>query len=468
MTLRRRVVAALIGLSLLVFAIGSLSTIAIRRHLLSRIDQTLLVGPFENAQVPSLARVRRVDVCQFPQVADAVIIFAGTDGRLTSACPAGAIPEINVSLLEFGSSGTTQPITATDESGTQYRMRFRRLPDGDFVGFGLSLTDTNRTLRRVALIQIVAGLCVLFGLGLVARWLLRRGLAPLDRIATSADLIAASDRTHRVDLGGHANDEVGRVGRALNGMLDELDKSLAEVTASRDERERAEQRLRQFVQDASHELRTPLTSIRGYTELFERGALPPGFDVGDAMGRIGSEADRMARLVNDMLRLAQLDAEPRLTLSRVDVGQLVERVAVDAHATDGRWPVTVDVPPDGQPVTATIDPEAIHQVLTNLLDNVRAHTPPGTRVTLGLARENGSHGGVRLSVRDAGPGIDEAVLPEVFERFVRADPARNHARGSSGLGLSIVKSIVTAHGGTVSAQNIPAGGAEFIVSLPAT
>jgi two-component system, OmpR family, sensor kinase len=465
-TLRRRVVLALLGLSVLFLAIGSLATVAIRQYLVSRIDQTLLVGGFDNGSVPPVVLLGRRDPCQFPQVADAIIVFGNEQGDMVEGCGRASTLSIDFASLTFGDDGATDPVTVSDDNGTDYRLRARRLHTGIYVGFGLSLTGTNRAIRRVAFIQLAAGLCVLLGVAVVARWLLRRGLAPLDRIASTADLIAASDRSQRVDLGGHSNDEVGRVGRALNGMLDELDRSFIEVSASRDERERAEQRLRQFVQDASHELRTPLTSIRGYCELFHQGALPAGFSVGDAMSRIGSEADRMSRLVNDMLRLAKLDAEPQLTMSQVDVVALTERAAADAYATDPRWPVSVNRNMgSGQSASAVVDPEAIHQVLSNLLANVRAHTPPGTATTITIGVEQ-NDSRLELTVTDNGPGIDPEVLPEIFQRFVRADRSRQRASGGSGLGLSIVKSIIDAHSGVISARNVQGGGAEFAISLP--
>jgi two-component system, OmpR family, sensor kinase len=457
MTLRRRVLLALAALAVLVFALGSLSTVLIRDFLLKRLDQSLEL-PIGKNQIPPVVLVTNAR-CSVPQVAQGVVVVADRDGR-TLPCPGRLDIPIDFPKLGLTPDSTSSLFTVSSD-GQTFRARAFRMRTGEFVAFAVPLADTQRTIRRVARVQLAVALSSLLGVALVARWLLRRGVAPLDSIADTADLITSGDRTKRVALGGHAKDEVGRVGLALNGMLDELDRSFTDVTASRDERQRSEERLRQFVQDASHELRTPLTSIRGYTELYQSGALPTDEAKADAIGRIASEGGRMSRLVNDMLLLAKVDAEPQLTLASVDLVDIARNAATDANVADSKWSVSVEAV---GPVAAVVDSHAIQQVISNLLGNVRAHTPPGTSTTVNVSK---IRDGCEIVVSDNGPGIDPEVLPEVFERFVRADRARSSESGGVGLGLAIVRSIVRAHSGSIEASNVAAGGASFRIWLPA-
>jgi two-component system, OmpR family, sensor kinase len=456
MTLRRRVLLALAALTVLVFALGSGSTVLIRSYLLNRVDQSLELP----RGVPQIAAgvLRSRLRCDIPQVAQGVIVVGDEYGGVLP-CPNRKPIPIGFTELNLAKNSSSSPFTVS-AGGESFRSRVRRLPTGEYFALVVSLADTQRTIRQVARVQLAAALSSLLGVGLVARWLLRRGVAPLDNIADTADLIASGDRTKRVLLGGHSNDEVGRVGRALNGMLDELDRSFADVSASRDERQRSEERLRQFVQDASHELRTPLTSIRGYTELYQSGALASDAAKADAIGRIASEGTRMSRLVNDMLLLAKVDAEPQLSLLSVDLVDIAKNAAIDANVADSRWPVSVEAV--GR-VPAVVDWQAIQQVIANLLGNVRAHTPAGTST---IVRVSKIEDGAEIVVQDNGPGIDPAVLPEIFERFVRADRSRNSESGGVGLGLAIVRSIVRSHSGSIEASNVATGGASFRVWLP--
>ena len=226
-------------------------------------------------------------------------------------------------------------------------------------------------------------------------------------------------------------------------------------------RERAanEARLRQFVADASHELRTPLTSIRGYAELWRAGGLRAGGDVDDAMRRMEQEARRMGVLVDDMLLLARLDQGRPLETMPVALDRLVEDAVRDARAVEPDRPIGLVA----DPVIVAGDDHRLRQIIGNLLTNARLHTPPGTPVHVSV-RAAGER--VRLEVADEGPGLEPAVADRVFERFFRGDPARSRARGGSGLGLSIVAAVAEAHGGRVTVDTAPGGGARFVVELP--
>jgi len=247
--------------------------------------------------------------------------------------------------------------------------------------------------------------------------------------------------------------EVGRLGLAVNRMLDHISEALSTRQAS-------ESRVRQFVADASHELRTPLAAIRGYTELAQRNRAQVPADVAHAMSRVESEAQRMTRLVEDLLLLARLDSGRPLERRPVDLARLCADLASDAHAAgpDHHW--NLDVPPE--PLLVYGDDARLHQVVANLLANARVHTPAGTTVTLALNSDGGT---AILRVLDDGPGIPVMLQSEVFERFARADTSRSHVDGSTGLGLAIVSAVVAAHHGTITLRSAP-GDTEFTVRLP--
>ena len=237
-------------------------------------------------------------------------------------------------------------------------------------------------------------------------------------------------------------------------MLDNVESALQA-------RHESEQRVRQFVADASHELRTPLASIRGYAELSRRESDPVPASVTHALGRVEAESLRMQELVEDLLLLARLDSGRPLEREPVDLSLLAVDAVGDAHAAalDHVW--ELDLPEE--PVEVPGDRARLHQILANLLANARTHTPPGTKVVTRLRREGGW---VRLSVNDDGPGIPDSLQRNVFERFTRGEESRSRAKGSTGLGLSIVAAVGQAHGGRVELDSRP-GDTTFSVLLPA-
>lgn len=326
---------------------------------------------------------------------------------------------------------------------------------------GVPTAAVDDTVARLTNLVVAGTLLGLVAVGVGGGWLIRRNLAPLDRVAGTARQVSGA----RLDSGDvrlptrvapedtNPHTEVGQVGLALNSLLDNVESALRTRHAS-------EQRVRQFVADASHELRTPLASIRGYAELSrrEREPVPPA--VARALDRVEAEAQRMSALVEDLLLLARLDEGRPLEREPVDLSMLVVDAVSDAHAAgpDHTW--LLDLP--AEPVQVVGDRFRLHQVLTNLLANARTHTPPGTRVTTAL-RTVGE--GVELGVTDDGPGIPDRLRDNVFERFTRGDAARTRTQGSTGLGLSIVAAVTAAHGGRVGVTSRP-GHTAFTVALP--
>jgi two-component system OmpR family sensor kinase len=317
---------------------------------------------------------------------------------------------------------------------------------------GKSLDDVNRTFNQIVLAEVLTAVAVLAALAVVAYWVLRQGVRPLDEIADAADAITEGDLSRRVSHPA-PNTEAGRVGIAFNRMLTQIEDDIRQ-------REESEQRLKRFVADASHELRTPLTSVRGYAELWRQGGLHGEADLADAMTRIERESARMGRLVEDLLLLARLDEGIPLQRVPVDLSQIAEDVAADARVVDPDRPITVDAP---QPVVVIGDDDRLRQAVGNLVTNARTHTSPGAPVHVHVRTERDE---ALLMVRDEGPGMDAETASHVFERFYRADVSRGRAQGGAGLGLSIVAAVVRTLGGSVAVDTAPGRGATFAIRLP--
>jgi two-component system, OmpR family, phosphate regulon sensor histidine kinase PhoR len=219
---------------------------------------------------------------------------------------------------------------------------------------------------------------------------------------------------------------------------------------------------RDFVANVSHELKTPLTSIAGYAETLATEA-SPGTQIERFARPILSNARRMHRLVDDLLDLSRIESgrwQPHPEL--VDVRGLAGEAwaAFADRARERRIQFTAGA---GDVHHITADPDALRQVLTNLLDNALRHTPPGGRITVSL---ESAPGGVTVSVADTGSGIAPEHLPRIFERFYRADPGRSREEGGTGLGLAIVKHLVEAHGGRVEAQSTLGRGTTIRMFFP--
>jgi two-component system, OmpR family, sensor kinase len=276
-----------------------------------------------------------------------------------------------------------------------------------------------------------------------------RSLGQMERVASQ---IADGDLTRRVSPA-TSRTELGRLGLALNKMLMRIEEAFAD-------REHSDERRRQFLADASHELRTPLASIRGYAELFRLGPAQDPVALKRAMARIESEASRMGVLVEGLLLLARLDELPATERVPVDLGELAGQAAADARARAPERTVTLDV---RDAVRALATPDAVRQVLANLLGNALIHTPEWTRVDICVRREPGQ---AVLEVRDHGPGLPAEAGERVFDRFWRTEGGRTRGPGGAGLGLAIVRELVDANHGTVAAKDHPEGGAVFTVRLP--
>jgi two-component system, OmpR family, sensor kinase len=345
-------------------------------------------------------------------------------------------------------------VASVGSSGLHYRVFASRDPaNGNVTIAAVPTNEVAQTLNHLLLVEALVIAAVLLTLAIVGSLVVRLGLRPLDRMEATAGKIAAGDLSHRVSPADEST-EVGRLGLALNAMLDRLEEAFQQ-------REASEARLRRFLADASHELRTPLSSIRGYAELFRMGAAADPADVEIAMRRIEEEAQRMGVLVEDLLALARLDSPPERRRERVDFSKLAADAVTDARAVAPDREITLEADPDASMIG---DPLQLRQVLANLLRNALTHTPDTTPVEVSVYRRDGS---ITLSVRDHGTGLPGGSPEQIFERFWRSEAGRERGRSGAGLGLAITRAVVESHGGSITARQADGGGAEFLVRLPA-
>ncbi len=388
------------------------------------------------------------------------VVFRDPSGSCAPPDPAPRLPaqlpvQAHPSLRQFGGTGgpfvPDRPSfdTGSSPGGTNYRAQAIALPGGTLVT-AIALTPTNQTLANLIHVELVVTAAVLLGATVLGLIVVRFGLRPLGDMTVTAGAIAAGDLTRRVRRADEKT-EVGRLGRALNGMLSQIEAAFRERTES-------ELRLRRFVADASHELRTPLTSIRGYAELLRKGAVADEEGRQRAAERIEGEAARMGRLVDDLLLLARLDQGRPIQMAPVDLGRLVEVAVEDSRAAYPEREITADCAPG---VVVDGDADRLRQVVDNLVGNAAVHTPAGTSIGVSVS----GHGGwAVLRVSDQGPGLDAEQRGRVFDRFYRGSAARSGA--GAGLGLSIVAALAQAHGGTASVESAPGRGTTFLVEVP--
>ena len=398
---------------------------------------------------------------------DPYIALYSTDGQLLfermPIFPDKQIPPRIPAASELG-TGTTTVETPGESNGIVVRARYLA-PDEQFtiaadgvtakVGslvVGLTSARATETFRSLVSAQIIVGIVILIIAILGVIILLRVGLRPLVLVARTAEEISEGDLSRRIPVT-DSKTEIGAVSVALNDAFDKVEQS--------------EERLRGFVADASHELRTPLATIRGWADLYLSDGIREWDDVDTAMTRIRTESDRLTDLVEQLLTLARLDAEPARAAQRVDLNALVTEV-VDLfveqshdHALEARVSSSID-----QQFDFLSDPQLIRQILVNLISNALRHTPAGTSVNLSVDLEV-DRGHVLIVVSDDGPGLTAEQLNRAYDRFWRAEPGRGPT-GGTGLGLAIVRSSVLALGGTIDVESEVGRGLTVTIRIPAT
>jgi signal transduction histidine kinase len=480
LSLRARMLILLIAVTgIFLLVMGAVTTSVLSRKLASQFNTDLVAASTRDPRGLADNTGGYLAVAVSARTGQAVVITPGTQAaQLATALSQMSLPGYR---REFAAG----PATISLPDGKDVRAVARVIaadklnaagfaaPRGAYILVVAHTTDTVAgQVSGVVIAELITGGALLALLAIGGSWLIGRGLRPLDQMASTAnDITSRGDLAARVADAGDGT-EVGRLGSAINTMLDRIQQAFGA-------RLRSEQKVREFAADASHELRTPLTTIRGYAELYRQGALGPD-QLPNAMRRIEQEAQRMSTMVAELLELARLDRTSSLDLTETDLASVVRDAVADAAAVEPVRPVRAEAPPR---LVAVVDEPRIRQVLANLLGNVRAHTPVNTPVAVRLGAITG---GVLLEVADAGPGMSADDAARAFDRFHRAaEPANgtgpdaaggpgrppgsergNGAGGGSGLGLSIVQAIARAHGGQATLESWPGRGTRVRIWLP--
>jgi signal transduction histidine kinase len=491
LSLRARLLVVLIAVTAaFLLVMGGVTAFVLSRRLGAQFDDGLISAA---ARTPVQIQANpgdyvAVEVTRLPLTVQPLTGSTGTTAELASAVErivASGNIRGYIKDTPFTVPGTTprlravaRPVRATGTRPDGGRRLFAVLVVARPVGV------VTGQVGGIVVAELITGGALILLLALGGRWLIGRGLAPLSEMAGTAQRITTQgDLTARMP-DADTSTEVGRLGAAINTMLDRIQQAFGA-------RLRSEHKVRQFAADASHELRTPLTTIRGYAELYRQGALGDS-ELPDAMRRIEQEARRMGTLVAELLELARLDRTSSLDLTETDLSALVRDAVADARAVEPARPVRAEAP---DCLVAAVDEARIRQVLANLLGNVREHTPVTTAAAVRLAQVRA---GVVLEVADAGPGMADGDAARAFDRFYRGaerhnggsvpGPAVGYGPGSaraashdsgngsgdagesggSGLGLAIVAAIAQAHGGQATLESAPGHGTRVQVWLPAT
>jgi two-component system OmpR family sensor kinase len=469
MSLRTRLILSFTVLLLVVIAaVGLVASRSIEGILVDQVDRVLIgfgergPTPHEfNGPGPSPADEGGAEDEEFLRtIAE---LWVDSEGQVLFSRPSGFSDDPDPLPDVSDLPDTREPffLSAVDDS-LEYRATAVVLSEGIPEGLAAPedltlvraapLTDVAAATQSLIQTLVLAGIGVLLVGGAATWWTVERSMKPVEQMVDTAEAIASGDLSRRVpDL--QPGTELSRLGNSLNEMLAHIEESVATEREGRE-------RLRRFIADASHELRTPLTAISGYAELRRKGGLAAPGAEDRAWSRIESEGHRMGSLIEDLIMLTRLGQSQPLRLGEVDVALVVRNAAADHRVVDPGRPIMVTAP---ESVVLQVDEERLHQVLISILNNARMHTPVGTSIVVSVADEADR---VVIEVADDGPGFPEAALSHVFDRFYRADPSRSRHSGGSGLGLSIVEAIVTAHGGTAEASNVEGGGARITITLP--
>lgn len=382
----------------------------------------------------------------------------GIDPRIVASSPRGGQDNFFGDSLMRSFVRATQPVipgeggflTAVSPE-TQERTRFYGLPiveDGAVKGYleaAQPLAPLDHSMDRLRTLLMVSSAVGLLA-SLLGGWLIAASaLRPVAAMAETAGDIALSRSFARRLPEISRRDELGQLADTFNEMLDSLEEAY-----------RTQQR---FIADASHELRAPLTSILGNLELLDRAPDMDEAEKSEALGFVREEANRMNRLVADLLALARADAGQTLNMQPVELDRILMDVLGENQARVSDRKLTLS---ELDEVKVQGDPDRLKQLLLILVDNAIKYTPAGGEIRLGLRAEAGK---AILTVADTGIGIDSADLPHVFDRFYRADKARSRDQGGTGLGLSIAQWIVDQHHGEISVESKPGKGTVFTVEL---
>ncbi len=427
------------------------------------VDDALPAGDDDHGRLPSIYVVETITA--------AGVVDTGPTSNLVD--PHQALPDLpHPTAQEVAEHGTKLFTVGSVRGDSLWRVLASptTLSDGTpgTLLIAQSLDGVRDTVDQLVGLLLIIGSVALILITGIGYLIIRASMRPLREVEAAAATIAAGDLSHRVPDADRRT-EVGHLTASLNTMLSAIETAFTDRAASEQAARTSEGRMRRFIADASHELRTPLTTIRGFAELFRKGAASDGRDLDRLMRRIEEEAKRMGLLVDDLLLLARLDTERPIAQLPVDMLALAGDAVQDGRALAPDRTIRLEVTCVDPPPIVTGDEARLRQVLGNLMANALQHTPAGTPVTVTVGTGTGAHSGlpaVAVSVADAGPGISDDAASRVFERFYRTDTARNRRDGGTGLGLAIVAGLISSHRGHVDVTSRPGEGAIFRVELP--
>lgn len=454
LSLRTRLLIGLGVIAAIAAGVAAIVTVTTHSYLVQQLDERL--ASFAGA-VPDVDDLPATSggLSTSDRPSDAWRAFVTADGSWrvvyapnTEAADSGDPPHLTTADLP-ASGDLYLTVDSVEGDDDAYRVYIRTSDKGWDVT-ALSLEGVESATERLIVIEALGIGATLAGLALVGLWVIRLGIRPMRRMVDASARIAKGDMDVRLE-GASAGSESHELAQSLNTMIGRLTASLAE-------RERSEARLREFVADASHELRTPLTTVLGYAQLYRKGALSDASDVSDAWGRTEAEAQRMKRLVEDMLELAKYDALPELHREDADLASIVREIVGDAAAAHPETEFALDGP---ERARSSVDPDKVRQALLNVVRNAALHGGEHVTVTLTASDEL-----VSVTVADDGPGMSPEVAARATERFVRGDQSRSRATGGSGLGLAITAAIVDAHGGTLAVASAVSAGTTVTLTFP--
>lgn len=477
-SLQVKLVAAVLALVFAALAaISVVTTVALRSYLTSLADDQLqeITENIMQIGVPTQPRIRTVLPSEY------LLLWHGRETEVMAhdaRYSTQELPPLPASLAEAEQliGGPYTEVSADGEH--RWRISVSMLPDGSVLTIARNMNDMDGALNRLIWIEVLIGSAVVLLLAGLGAAVVRKSLRPLVEIEETAEAIAGGDLTRRVPEveQGPPRTELGRLARALNTMLAQIESAFTASSASEERARRSEERMRRFVADASHELRTPLTTIRGFAELYRQTAADSPDQARALMRRIEDEAARMGLLVEDLLLLARLDQQRPLHQVPVELPVVVAESVDAARAVAPDRTVDLEVGPRAERLVVAGDDARIRQVVGNLLSNALTHTPSGAPVTVRLHPADGEQGSPEavIEVADRGPGLTPEQAERVFERFYRADASRQRRNGvmngpttgGTGLGLAIVAALVAAHRGRVEVETTPGEGATFRVRLP--
>lgn len=463
---------ALIGLLLVVSSFGTISLL--RTYLLQNVDTLLTTTANTLRQEDPLTLEQRLATkqVQLPRLpSDFYIAYLDTDGSLLIGLVAATsenehAPNLTKFTIDavMATEGVPFEVDDTTTAGEHHSWRMVAVPLANMPGslvVSLPTEGNDALIGQYALIGGSFGVILLLISGLSIWLTISSALRPLAEVERTANAVADGDTSQRL-IERPGKTEMARLNRALNTMLGSIDSALTSRNKTLDQ-------MRRFVADASHELRTPLVSVRGYAELYRMGALKKDADIAEAMSRIESEAIRMSGLVESLLTLARLDEGAKTDRIDTDLVSMARDAAKDASVADHKRTIAItdlagNSLGESDEVRASVDPNAMRQVFTNLLANASRFSPLDASIEVAIGTEAKN---LVFEVRDHGEGIPQQLREKVFERFYRVDNSRNAETGGSGLGLAIVSQIIANHKGQITAIETPGGGATFRIVLPA-